>query len=63
MKLIELDNSTQVRDTNGRLVATFPTPEAAKAFQSGYESGIRDSAERFTRRSNELLNEFKGMVK
>jgi hypothetical protein len=62
MKLAELENSCQVRDPAGRLIATFPTAENARAFLTGYESGVRDGAERVARRVNELIAELKGMV-
>jgi hypothetical protein len=63
MKLAEMDNSCQVRDPAGRMIASFPTTEAARAFLTGYETGVRDAAERISRRGNETMNELKGMIR
>jgi hypothetical protein len=60
MKIVTRDNSSQVLDSNGRLVATFPTVEAAQAFGNGYRTGVKDSAEVFTRRAGEFLDELNG---
>jgi hypothetical protein len=62
VKLVEKENSTQVRDDRGHLMAAFPTTEAARAFQTGYTTGVRDAAERVSKRENELMGELRGMV-
>jgi hypothetical protein len=62
MKLVGMDSGTQVRDTRGRLMASFPTEEAARAFVTGYNSAIRDAAERVSRRSTEVMEELRGMA-
>jgi hypothetical protein len=45
------------------LVVTYPTAAAADAFKIGYETGVRDAAEKTSRRVNELLNELKATVR
>jgi uncharacterized protein (DUF2164 family) len=57
-----MDNGTQVRETGGRLVASFPSEEAARAFVTGYNSGIRDAADRMRRRTTEVMEELRGMA-
>jgi viroplasmin and RNaseH domain-containing protein len=57
MKTIERENSTQVLGNGGRLIGTFPSQEQAKAFVSGYETGLRDSTERVERRTREMMSE------
>jgi hypothetical protein len=57
-----METSTQVRDTGGRLMASFPTEDAARAFVTGYNTAIRDAAERVRKRSTEVMDELRGMA-
>lgn len=62
LKTVDRDSSTQVLDRHGKLVATFPTAAEAKAFVTGHATGVKDSAERVSRRANELMDELRGMA-